>query len=159
MISRSAPVIIFTLAVGLALRIIPLPELFRFLNPDWSLLILIYWCIALPNRTGIGTAWFLGLFADVITGQLLGQQAFVYSLIIYGCLCFHQRLRLFPMPQQMLFILLFLFIAKLTNFRMISLHNQPPENIMYWVTPVIGMFFWPILFFVLRQFRRNYRLQ
>ncbi len=152
-------VIVLTLAVGLALRILPLPELFRLLNPDWPLLILIYWCIALPDRAGIGTAWFLGLFADVITGQLLGQQALVYSLIIYGCLRFHQRLRLFPMPQQMLFILLLLFFANLINFWIISLHSQPPESPLYWLTPLIGMLFWPVLFFVLRQLRRNYRLQ
>ncbi len=156
---RGGLIIALTLAFGLGLRILPLPETLRLLNPDWLLLILIYWCIALPDRAGIGTAWFLGLLADVTSGQLLGQQAFIYCWIAYICLYFHQRLRLFPMPQQMVIIILLLFSGKVINFWIISLYSQPIKDLNFWVSPFIAILFWPILYLLLRQLRRIYRVQ
>jgi len=157
--NRGGLVIVLTLALGLALRILPLPDTLQLLNPDWLLLIFIYWCITLPDRAGIGTAWFLGLLADVISGQLLGQQAFIYCLIAYICLRFHQRLRLFPMPQQMVIILLLLFLGKTVNFWVISLYSQPIEGIQFWITPFVAILFWPVLYLLLRQLRRAYHVQ
>lgn len=157
--NRGGLVIFFTLALGLSLRILPLPDALQLLNPDWLLLIFIYWCIALPDRAGMGIAWLIGLFADVINGQLLGQQAFIYCLIAFICLSFHQRLRLFPMPQQMAVILLLLFLEKVITFWIISLYRQPIEEILFWVNPFIAILFWPILYLILRQLRRVYRVQ
>jgi rod shape-determining protein MreD len=157
--SRGGFIIILTLAFGFAMRILPLPESLQLLNPDWLLLIFIYWCIALPDRTGLGTAWLLGLLADVATGQILGQQALIYCLVAYICLRFHQRLRLFPIPQQMAVILLLIFLEKVLNFWIVSLYSSPIAGAQYWVSPLIAILFWPILYLLLRQIRRIFHIQ
>ena len=75
--------IILTLVMAMGLRIAPWPGEMAALNPDWVLLVLIYWSLAIPERVGIFHAWTFGLLTDVLTGRMLGQYALAYSLVIY----------------------------------------------------------------------------
>ena len=45
-------VIVLTFVIALLLTVIPLPDWARYLRPDWVGLVLIYWCMALPDRVG-----------------------------------------------------------------------------------------------------------
>ena len=75
--------------ISMALRIAPWPAFFEQINPDWILLTLIYWALATPDRTGILSAWGIGLITDVLTGRALGQYALAYPLAIYFCIKKH----------------------------------------------------------------------
>ena len=68
-------VILLTFVIALLLTVIPLPDWARYLRPDWVGLVLIYWCMALPERVGVTTGWFMGLLVDLLTGTVLGQHA------------------------------------------------------------------------------------
>jgi rod shape-determining protein MreD. len=39
-----------TLLLAMCLKVLPLPDYLSRLNPDWVLLILIYWTLAVPER-------------------------------------------------------------------------------------------------------------
>ena len=65
-------VIVFTFIVALVLTIVPLPDGLAQVRPDWVGLVLIYWCLALPDRVSVGYGFMLGLLTDVLTGTLLG---------------------------------------------------------------------------------------
>ena len=71
-------VIVLTLVVGLMLAIVPLPEWAQGLRPEWPLLVLVYWCLALPQRVGVGVSWLVGLCMDVLSGALLTEIVFSY---------------------------------------------------------------------------------
>lgn len=157
--NRGSLIIFFSILAGFILRALPLPIPVNQLNPDWVLLILIYWSLATPERFGIGKAWITGLFADVLTGQLLGQHALFYALISYGCLQFHQRIRQFPFPQQMVILLLALLFGKLLSFWILTSQDITPESIYFWLVAFIETLAWPVLFVLLRQIRRSYRIQ
>ncbi len=45
--------IILTVIVAMCLRITPWPGFLTDINPDWVLLVLIYWALAVPERAGI----------------------------------------------------------------------------------------------------------
>ena len=79
-----------TLITAMLLTIAPWSDQLELFNPDWILLTLMYWSVALPERVGIFYAWTTGLFADVLTGQLFGQHALTYSIVIYACLKLHK---------------------------------------------------------------------
>ena len=56
-------VVLASLLLAMVLRIIPLPKEWFVYNPDWVLLFLIYWAMAVPERVGLGYAWCVGLLA------------------------------------------------------------------------------------------------
>lgn len=54
-------VILLSFIIALLLTTIPLPGLLADWRPAWVAMMLIYWCIVLPERVGVGIAWLLGL--------------------------------------------------------------------------------------------------
>ncbi|RXJ88281.1 rod shape-determining protein MreD, partial [Aliarcobacter trophiarum LMG 25534] len=46
-----------SILLALSLSILPLPFEFDPFRPDWLAMVLIYWALALPHRTNVGTAW------------------------------------------------------------------------------------------------------
>lgn len=144
-----------SLLVALTLRVMDWPQTLASLNPDWVMLVLVYWSLAAPERVGVGSAWLTGLFTDVMTGRLLGQHAFVYALIAYICARFHLRLRLFPMLQQMAFILLCLLVSQFMMFWLETLRGKSVLNWFYWLPSLTGALTWPLVQALLSRFNRR----
>ncbi len=142
--------IIMTIVAAMCLRIAPWPAAVVPFNPDWVLLVLIYWGLTLPERVGIFHAWFFGLLTDVLTGRLLGQYALAYSLVIYICLKLHKRLRQFPLLQQELFIFFCLLLSQLLLFLIKNLQNPAQLHAAFWIPVFTGTLFWPVVYFALR---------
>ncbi|MBZ0070269.1 MAG: rod shape-determining protein MreD [Thiohalobacteraceae bacterium] len=151
-------IIIFTFVVALILTVVPLPNELRMLRPDWVLLVLIYWCMALPQRVGVGIGWLLGLFTDALTGTLLGQHALAYSLVAFLTLKLHQRLRLYPLWQQALSMLVLLALGQLLILWVNGIVGRPIHSWLYWMPSLIGALLWPVVFLLLRGLRRTFRV-
>lgn len=151
-------IIFITFVVTLILSALPLPDSLRLLRPDWVLLALIYWCMALPHRVGVGIGWLLGLFRDVLSGTLLGQHALAYSIVAYLTLKLHQRLRLNPLWQQSLSILVLLALGQLLALWVNGIVGRPIHSWSYWLPSVVGAFLWPFIFLLLRGIRRAFRV-
>lgn len=150
--------IIFTIAIAMAMRIAPWPDLLAVLNPDWVLLSLIYWSLAVPERVGIFHAWTFGLLTDVLTGRLIGQYALAYSLVIYICLRLHKRLRQFPLTQQALFIFFCLLLSQLLLFFIKNAQHPAQIQATFWLPVFTGTLCWPLIYTVLRFVRLTKRL-
>ena len=67
-------IIALSFLVAFLLGGVPLPGSLERFRPDWVVMALIYWSMALPHRVGIGVGWLVGLLVDVGRGALLGQQ-------------------------------------------------------------------------------------
>lgn len=155
---RTAVLVSVSLVLAMALRILPLPEPWLLLNPDWIALVLIYWTLALPDRVGVATAWLTGLFTDVLTGRLLGQHALAYSVIAYLGLRWYRRLRLYPLPQQCLWILLLLLTSQLLVLWTQNANTASTLRGAYWLPSFSGGLLWPLVLMVLRWLRRTYHV-
>lgn len=147
----------FTLLCAMCLKIIPLPSYLSYLNPDWVLLTLIYWTLAIPERVGVFNACLVGIIVDVLTGRVLGQQALVYALVSYACLKLHKRLRHYPLPQQSLFVFFSLLFAQVLIFWIENINSTPEFTFIFWLPVFVGAIFWPLIYLVLR-FVRLFRL-
>ena len=88
---RGGGIIVLSFILALSLTIIPLPNIIEGLRPEFVSLTLIYWCMALPSRVGLGSAWTAGLFLDVLRDTLLGQHALALTLVAFFILQLHQK--------------------------------------------------------------------
>ena len=137
---------------------IPLPGRVGWFWPDWVAMVLIYWCLALPYRIGIGTGWLVGLLVDVGRGALLGQHALAFATLAYLTLQTHRRIRVFTPWQQAFSVLVFLLIEQVLVFWISGVIGYPPRDGWYLAPAVGGMIGWPLLFVVLRDARRYFRV-
>ena len=152
-------IIILTFVFALIAHMILLPDWLENLRPDWITLVLIYWCIALPERVGVGIGWLAGLMLDVSSGALLGQNALILSIVAYLALRLHQRIRLFPMWQQSVSVLLLILLHLMLALWIKGAFSQSTENWAYWLPALTSMLIWPVVFTGLRWMRRTYRVR
>lgn len=155
---RGRWVIITSFLVALMLTAMPLPEWAVHWRPMWVAMVLIYWCMALPNRIGIGVAWCAGILLDVLQGTLFGHNALALAVIAYIVLNLHQRMRLFPLVQQAALISIICLIYLLMSLWIRGIMGVPPESWTFWMPALTSMLLWPWLFIILRDIRRKFNI-
>lgn len=146
--------IVFTLFVAFVLTLLPMPDWTVWLRPAWVLLVLIYWAMTTPYCVGVGTAWLCGIFADLLNGTLLGEHALAYAVVIYFVSRIHIRLRMYPLTQQGMSILLFVILYQFILYCTQGFIGQLPGSNLYWLSSITSMLLWPWLFVVMRDCRR-----
>ncbi len=155
---QGGKVILVSFVAALILAMIPLPPLLQSVRPEFMTIVLIYWCIALPNRVGVGIGWIAGLVMDVATDTLLGQHALTFALIAYLAIKLHQRVRVFPIWQQALTVLvLMMFQATITLWITGMLGESRSFSAL--ILPAISTaIFWAPGYLLMRQVRRYYQV-
>ncbi|MGL4448102.1 rod shape-determining protein MreD [Shewanella sp.] len=148
-----------TLFIGLLSQIMPLPVVVEAWRPDWLLMILIYWSIALPHRYNILTAWVMGVALDILLGATLGVRSLAMSLVIYIAILHCQRLRNFPQWQQALVIMLLICIYHLVVYWIEFVVGNAQFSLNMFLPALAALVFWPWVFWILRRVRRHYKVR
>lgn len=151
-------VIGLSFAVALMLTTLPMPVWAASWRPAWVALILIYWCLALPDRVGVVSGWMLGLLLDVLSGSLLGQHALALSVVAFVTIKAHQRVRVLPVWQQGLSIFLLVLLYQMLVLWITGIRGVPIEAWAYWSAPLTSMLIWPWVFIILRDLKRVFRV-
>ena len=147
-----------TLAAGIVFLSIPAGPSWQNYNPDWISLVLIYWCFATPGRINLTSAWLTGIFLDVVTFGVLGRYALSKFLIILIARRLALRVRIFPLWQQSLVILVLLLLESLVLILADFLIIDKKVSYGPVIGVVIGAVIWAPLYFVLRKIRHWARL-
>jgi rod shape-determining protein MreD len=146
-----------SLLIALMLVIVPLPAALAAYRPEWVLLVLVYWCLALPTRVGVGVSWLAGLCVDVLTGSLLGEHGLGYALVAFLVVKLHQRIRVYPGWQQAGVVLLLLLLNQLACLWVLGITGRAPDGLLPYLVPsLLGMLLWPWLFGLMRFYRRRF---
>lgn len=151
-------VIYLTLLVALMLSALPLPESLQWWRPEWVLLVLLYWIVALPTRVGLGTAWVLGILLDVLEGNLLGINALALTIVTYMMLILYQRVRMFGWLQQLLFVFVLVAVNQIISHWVKGILGVSTQTLMFLVPAFVSAALWPMLFMLLRGIRRAYHV-
>ncbi len=146
-----------SLAIAFLLQLMPLPQLLLPIKPYWVGLVLMYWAIELPERVGLGFAFLFGLAGDVLTGELLGEQALRLVVLAFIVLRFRARLRFFPMWQQALAVLALLLNDRIVTLMVRGFSGEAMPTAAFWISPLIGMLAWPFVFLLLDDLRARLR--
>jgi rod shape-determining protein MreD len=151
-------VVALSFVLAFLLASTPLPGWLGRFWPDWVAMVLIYWCMALPHRVGIGVGWLVGLLVDAGRGALLGQHALAFASVAYLTLQTYRRIRVFPPWRQAVSVLAFLLIEQVLVFWISGVIGYPPRDGWYLAPALGGMVSWPLLFVVLRDIRRYFQV-
>lgn len=144
----------FSLALTLALSVAPLGALSPF-RPDWVAVVLLFWSLSAPRRFSLMTAFWMGIVLDTLTGSLLGQHPLALLVIVYLAERFHLRVRVFPISQLAIFVLVLLGLYEFILFWIDGVANRTVPMIERWAPPLTGTLVWLMLFAFVDSSRRE----
>jgi rod shape-determining protein MreD len=151
-------VILLSILVAFVLQIMPMPIVADQFRPDWVLLVLSYWALALPNRVSVGIAFLCGITLDILLGTSLGVHSFALCISVFVLSANYQRLRNYSLWQQAVVIGILAALYHLVVFWL--QHLQTDVNFLFtFLWPVVtsmAMWFW--VFALLRKLRRHFRI-
>lgn len=151
-------VIAISIIIALVLQIMPMPIQVDMYRPDWVLIVLAYWVMALPNRVNVGVAFLTGLALDILVGTALGIHSFALSVSVYVLAANYQRLRNYSVWQQAIIIGLLSSLYHLVVFWLQHLLTDVYFQFAYLWPVLTSMLLWPWVFWLLRKARRQLRI-
>jgi rod shape-determining protein MreD len=156
--SRNGWAIWLSFAVALLLSVAPMPDFMETGRPLWLALVLTYWSLELPHRVGMVTAGLLGLGVDVLYGTLLGQNSLTLILIIFLVLTLQPRLRMFPLWQQSMVLLVIFGLAQLVQLWLQALTGNRPPTLVFVLPALVSALLWPWISLALRGVQHRLRI-
>lgn len=158
-ISGRLYIIALTITAALVLQIFPLPSQVSLYRPDWVLVVLSYWTMALPHRVNVGVAFITGMALDVLLGTPLGVHSLVLSSTTFILAANYQRLRNYSVWQQCIVIGLISAFYHLLSFWLLNLLNDIFFRYEYLLPVLTSMLIWPWVFWMLRKLRRQLKIK
>ena len=146
-----------SLLLGIVFALMPLPQAIGPVRPYLLALVLAYWLMEAPSHVGLGTAFMAGLLADLVLGTPLGEQAMRLVVLAFLIQRFRARLRFFPLWQQALSIGLLLLNDRVIVAALHAVLGAPQAPWTAWLSPVLGVVLWPLLYVLLDNMRLRAR--
>lgn len=159
MFTDNGVIILLTLLVAIMGSIMPLPLSVDAFRPDWVLIVLIYWCMALPGRVNIITAWVMGFLMDVLLGSVLGVHAAAMAISIFIVAENYQKIRNFSIWQQALITGVLAALYHLVVFWLQRFLIDASFLTSYLYPVITTIVLWPWVFYLLRKVRRHFSIK
>ncbi len=150
--------IFISICICFVLTLIPLPNEIMHFRPNWITCMLLFWCIYHPEHIGVITAAMIGLCKDILVGDLLGLNTLTCAVAVYLGLELHKRIRAFPRWKQSLVVLVIVGIEMLVQLQIKNILQQGAQSWWYWLPAVSTALFWPLLYWLMQQYGRYFRL-
>ncbi|SDJ47800.1 rod shape-determining protein MreD [Pseudomonas delhiensis] len=147
---RNGWLIWVSLLLALLLSVAPMPSFTEIGRPLWLALFLTFWVLMVPQKVGMVTAWVCGLAEDVLYGSLLGQNALILSLIVFLVMALQQRLRLYPVWQQCLVLMVVYGLAQLVQLWLNALTGNRPPTLAFLLPALVSGLLWPWVLVLLK---------
>ncbi|MGZ8201847.1 MAG: rod shape-determining protein MreD [Burkholderiales bacterium] len=146
--------IAFTLIAAALLNLLPWSGWALWFRPDFVALVVLYWVIEQPHRVGFTAAFMLGLLMDVADGALLGQHALAYSILVYGGILFHRRVRLFTPTPQIVHVIPLLLLNDVIVLGIRLMAGADFPGYRYFIGSFVGGALWPFVSMLLKAPQR-----
>lgn len=151
-------VIVASYLVALTLTVWPLPHWAEAFRPAWVPLVTIYWCLWLPQRVGVVTAFVAGLLVDTLSGTLLGEHALALVLVAWATLWLHLQVRVFPWWQQCVVVLALLSLNAFVLFWVDGMLGYTVSPAIRWLPAVVSALIWPWVLQVMVRLHQRYQV-
>ena len=146
---------LLSLVATLGLAAAPMPDSIAPFRPDWVAVVLLYWSLMAPRQFSLLTAVWMGLALDTLSGALLGQNALALLVIVYIAEKFYLRLRVFPMSQLAVTVLILLALYEFILFWIDGMVGRTVPLTERWLPPLTGTLVWIAMYMLLDRRERE----
>lgn len=157
MARRRSPLLplIFSLAAGLFLSVLPLPSELQPWRPEWLTLVLLFWVMHAPRWVGVWTGVLMGFLLDVLVATPLGLHASSLALVVYVGRMTQRWTGVFSIRQTSMLVLMLIFGARLVRYIELSLLGQPADGLTYFLPAAASALIWPTVMLLLRRWTQR----
>ncbi|HET7650369.1 MAG TPA: rod shape-determining protein MreD [Gammaproteobacteria bacterium] len=155
---RAYWIIIVSYLAALLLTIWPVPDWAEPFRPAWVVLVTAYWCLFLPHRVGVISAFIVGLLVDTLTGGLLGEHALALVLVAWVILRLHLQLRVYSPWQQTITLVLLMLLYTLIPFWADGVLGYTGHAVARWMPVLTTAILWPWVAQVLGRLQQRYQV-
>ena len=156
---RSNLVIYVSFFIALVLSIFPLPFFLSTFRPEWVLLSLFYWTLALPHKIGGFHALILGILLDLLLGSTIGLHAITLPIVTYAVAVNFQMIRYFSIAKTAILVGLCVFLNKLFLYFIASTQQDIVLHTAYFYGVISSMILWPWFFLFMRSIRLKFKVK
>ena len=153
---RENLLIVTTFLIAMSLMILPLPSFALYAKPQWVFVVLLFWLIFSPKKIGPISAWCVGLYVDLLMGDVLGEHALIFVLFAYVVQRFLRFIQVMPVWQQMVGVGMATFFSVVTQVVILKLTSSLLLSWQLLFPIIINMLIWPWLYFLCRDSRPAY---
>ena len=146
-----------TVVIALILAVVPLPRWMDVARPYLLLLLVIYWSLSAPRIAGLLFAWLCGMAIDLLKGTTLGQHALAFLVVSYITHKFQLRIRIFPLSQQTLTVLILLLVYEALVWYTDGVLGYPVTTWARWIPVLTSALLWPVVVGILDTWNRRSR--
>lgn len=150
--------VLFSAMGAMVLSLLPLPNWAVAWWPRWMVLVVIFWSLVLPERVGVGSAWLLGLWMDILQGTLIGEQALALSLVSFIVIQLHGGLQILGKFQRVLIVFGLVLGYQLFLLMLQKLFGKMPFSWFYLIPPFTSALCWPLVYVLLSRWQQHWRL-
>ncbi|WP_137936178.1 rod shape-determining protein MreD [Chitinivorax sp. B] len=136
--------ITFTFIIAFTLNFIPWSNKTVTLQPDFVLLLLIYWCSHQPRKIGLSFAFIFGLVMDIADANVFGQHALAYIVICYLSVQFSRRLSMQNVWQQAAHVFSLILLAQVMMVVLRMVGGASFIGLGYFLSSITGALLWPL---------------
>lgn len=141
---RLGAVVVSFIVASLA-NLLPLPSDWLWFRPEFVVLVVIYWTIALPEQVGVGAAFIMGLIQDVLENALLGQHALAFVVLAYVCSLSYRRIRNFAVWQQSVWVFVLVGIHQLMWNWGSTFSGRTADSLIFLLPALTSALVWPLV--------------
>lgn len=154
------PILIaLTFVVAMFLSILPYPHWFIWLQPSWVALLMITWTLIMPNKVGVGVAWLMGIWLDVLLNLPLGANALTLVIVAYLTIKFQNKIKPLYLWQKTAIVFgLILFY----QIGLCALQSILGYSCWVWISisqAVVSTIVWPVVVVFILYYHRRYDLE
>lgn len=157
LVSVSLPAFLLSVVFALVGSISLFPQTWLIWRPEWVGLLIFYWVFRAPYRFGIFFAAVMGLLLDVIESAALGTNMLSMAVVAFLVLTTHQRLRMFPLPQQSLMVFLLLGINQMIVHFVKQVLGDSGSGFTYLWPALTSALAWPLVSWLFDMLNRKLR--
>ncbi|SRR5690554_873800 len=146
---------VVSLFLALLLSVAPIPDFLQVARPLWLALVLVYWVFESSPNFKITLAWVMGLAQDVLYGTLFGVHALFLIFVVFATLRFSQRLKMFPLWQQVIFLMVVFSLGQTFVFWINQFAGTDALVTSYIFPALISSLFWPWLYMIMAWLQKR----